>query len=64
MLLYTKYHSKFLSHQITLKGIDEDAFAKSLSTARVDMNPHQVEAALFALKSPLSKGVLLVTHPL
>ena len=23
------------------------------------MNPHQVEAALFALKSPLSKGVLL-----
>ena len=23
------------------------------------MNPHQVDAALFALKSPLSKGVLL-----
>ena len=33
--------------------------AQSLSTARVDMNPHQVDAALFALASPLSKGVLL-----
>ncbi len=27
--------------------------------AQVDLNPHQVDAALFALKSPLSKGVLL-----
>lgn len=59
MLGYTKYHSQYLSHQITLEGLDEDAFAKSLSAARVDMNPHQVEAALFALKSPLSRGVLL-----
>jgi len=56
---YTKIHSQYLSHQITLAGLDEDNFAKSLSTARVDMNPHQVEAALFALKSPLVRGVLL-----
>ena len=27
--------------------------------ARVDLNPHQIDAALFALKSPLSRGVLL-----
>ena len=27
--------------------------------AQVDLNPHQVEAALFAFKSPLSKGVIL-----
>jgi ERCC4-related helicase len=27
--------------------------------AQVDLNPHQIDAALFALKSPLSKGVLL-----
>src|SRR5690606_36013583 len=26
---------------------------------RVDLNPHQVDAAMFALRSPLSKGVLL-----
>ena len=30
-----------------------------MASARVDMNPHQVEAACFALKSPLTKGVLL-----
>ena len=27
--------------------------------AQVDLNPHQVEAALFAFKSPLSKGAIL-----
>jgi len=56
---YTEYHSKYLANRITLSGLGDDAFAKSLSTARVDMNPHQVDAALFALQSPLSKGVIL-----
>ena len=31
----------------------------SLFYATVDLNPHQIEAALFALESPLSKGVIL-----
>lgn len=31
----------------------------SLFDAAVDINPHQIEAALFALQSPLSKGVIL-----
>ena len=31
----------------------------SLFDASVDLNPHQIEAAMFALKSPLSKGVVL-----
>ena len=30
-----------------------------LSNAQVDLNPHQIEAALFAFKSPLSKGDIL-----
>jgi ERCC4-related helicase len=30
-----------------------------MSGVRVDLNPHQVDAALFALKSPLSNGALL-----
>ena len=55
----TPYQSTFFAHRITLEGIGEDALAQSLSTARVDMNPHQVDAALFALSSPLSKGVML-----
>src|ERR1039457_3677278 len=36
-----------------------DRLSMSLFDAAVDMNPHQIEAALFALESPLSKGVLL-----
>ena len=47
------------THRVTLEGTGEDGLAQSLSTARVDMNPHQVDAALFALASPLSKGVVL-----
>lgn len=57
--MYNTYASQYLAHQITLDGLSDEAFAKSLSSARVDMNPHQVEGALFALKSPLSKGVIL-----
>lgn len=56
---FTQYHSQYIAHRITLEGRDDEAFAKSLSTARVDMNPHQVDAALFALKSPLATGVML-----
>lgn len=59
MTYFTPYHSQYLAHRITLEGVKDDAFAKSLSTARVDMNPHQVDAALFALESPLSRGVVL-----
>lgn len=56
---YTHYQSAFFAHQITLEGLGEDVLTQSLSTARVDMNPHQVDAALFAIESPLSKGVVL-----
>src|ERR1700694_5388218 len=59
MSAITPHQSSFFAHRITLEGLGEDALAQSLSTARVDMNPHQVDAALFALASPLSKGVLL-----
>jgi ERCC4-related helicase len=56
---YSPLQGHYLSHQITLANVDEDAFTRSLTSARVEMNPHQVNASLFALKSPLSKGVLL-----
>src|SRR2546426_747251 len=36
-----------------------DRLSMSLFDAVVDLNPHQIEAAMFALKSPLSKGVIL-----
>ena len=28
----------------------------SLTSSKIDLNPHQIEAALFALNSPVSKG--------
>src|SRR5215475_2271579 len=56
---YTPQQGTFFAHKVTLEGLGEDTLAQSLSIARVDMNPHQVDAALFALASPLTKGVLL-----
>ena len=56
---YTSNLSSYFAHRITLEGLGDETLAQSLSTARVDLNPHQVDAALFALSSPLSKGVLL-----
>lgn len=56
---YTPHQGSYFAHRITLEGVGDDALTHSLSTARVDMNPHQVDAALFALSSPLSKGALL-----
>lgn len=38
---------------------DAEKLAGALLDAQVDLNPHQVEAALFAFKSPLSKGAIL-----
>lgn len=59
MSIITPHQSSFFAHRITLEGVGDNALAQSLSTARVDMNPHQIDAALFALASPLSKGVIL-----
>ena len=56
---FSQYQSQFFAHRITLEGVSEGAFAKSLSTARVEMNPHQVDAALFALQPPIPRGAIL-----
>ena len=60
MLPDTKYHAKFYAHALTRSGgAGVERLTQSLLNAKVDLNPHQVEAALFALHSPVSKGVLL-----
>lgn len=57
---FTPHQAKYFAHFLTREGLAEkDALTQSLSSARVDLNPHQVDAAVFALRSPLSKGVLL-----
>jgi ERCC4-related helicase len=57
----TPYHSQYWAHALTLKGPGGslESLSLSLANARVDLNPHQVDAALFAIRSPLSKGVIL-----
>lgn len=57
----TPYHAKYFSCDLTLKRPADDIgkFTASLQDAQVDLNPHQVDAALFAFKSPLSQGAIL-----
>ncbi|MBD7942477.1 SNF2-related protein [Brevundimonas guildfordensis] len=59
-LTFTPHQAKYFAHFLTREGLEEsEGLTQSLSSARVDLNPHQVDAAMFALRSPLSKGVVL-----
>jgi SNF2 family DNA or RNA helicase len=56
----TPYHAKYFAYDLTRQGAAGlDRLSMSLFDAAVDLNPHQIEAAIFALQSPLSKGVIL-----
>jgi SNF2 family DNA or RNA helicase len=57
----TEYHAKLYAHELSRRHSVADAgkLAATLLDAQVDLNPHQVEAALFAFRSPLSKGAIL-----
>ena len=50
----TDYHAKFFAHELTKRYSSDSAekLAGALVDAQVDLNPHQVEAALFAFRSP------------
>lgn len=57
----TAYHARFFANELTKRSSSDnvDKLASALSDAQVDLNPHQIEAALFAFRSPLSKGAIL-----
>ena len=58
--MITDYHANYYAHELSrVGGTGVDRLGRALFDACVDLNPHQIEAALFALRSPLSKGVLL-----
>jgi superfamily II DNA/RNA helicase len=57
--MYTAYQTGYFAHWLSLEGKAEKSLTQTIASAKVDMNPHQVEAALFALASPLSNGVIL-----
>ncbi len=57
----TDYHAKYIAYELTrrLPPGSAEKLAGAIASAQVDLNPHQVEAALFAFRSPLSSGALL-----
>jgi ERCC4-related helicase len=57
----TAYHSKYFAHELTRRcsSDSDEKIAGAVAGAQVDLNPHQVDAALFAFRSPLSKGAVL-----
>lgn len=60
-MLLTDYHARYLAHELTKRCASDsvEKLAAVLADAQVDLNPHQVEAALFAFRSPFSKGAIL-----
>jgi hypothetical protein len=57
----TPFHHKIAAHELTLKRPAHELrkLSQSLASSTVDLNPHQIEAALFAFNSPLSRGAVL-----
>lgn len=55
----TDYHAKYWANLLKAQASSGSDVMSAVSSARVDLNPHQVEAASFALRSPLSNGVVL-----
>lgn len=55
------FHAKYFAWELSRKrsSSEEDRLSQSLFDASVDLNPHQIDAALFALQNPLSQGVML-----
>lgn len=57
----TIHQSKYYAHYITLQNPSTslERLGNSLLNATIDLNPHQVQWALFYFRNPLSNGVLL-----
>ncbi|MEX5283381.1 MAG: SNF2-related protein [Nitrospiraceae bacterium] len=59
--MLTAYHAKYFAYDLTRRCASDsvEKLAAALSDAQVDLNPHQVEAALFAFRNPFSRGAIL-----
>lgn len=59
--LLTPHQSQYVAWLLTRRAAGDtvDSLASTLVDSQVDLNPHQVEAALFACRNPLSRGVIL-----
>lgn len=59
--MITPFHAKYYANELLHKKSynSDERISSSLFDAALTVNPHQIDAALFAFKSPLSKGVIL-----
>ncbi|HQX02485.1 MAG TPA: SNF2-related protein [Flavobacterium sp.] len=59
--MITSYQAKYYAYELLKRASSDSSekFGATLMDAQVELNPHQVEAALFAFKSPYSKGAIL-----
>jgi len=58
--MITPYHAKYFAYELTKQGGKGlERLSRSLFDACVDLNPHQIDAALFAIRSPIQKGAIL-----
>lgn len=59
--LLTPHQSQYYAWLLTRRAAGDtvESLASTLVDSQVDLNPHQVEAALFACRNPLSRGVIL-----
>lgn len=57
----TPHHIRYFAHELTRRHSSDsvEKLASVLADAQVDLNPHQIEAALFAFRNPFSKGAIL-----
>jgi SNF2 family DNA or RNA helicase len=57
----SKLLQTYLAYKLTEKRqiSDPEKLNSSIRAANIDLNPHQVDAAIFAFKSPLSRGAIL-----
>jgi SNF2 family DNA or RNA helicase len=57
----TAYHAKYFANELTKRSPsgDIERFTAALMDSKIHLNPHQVDAALFAFRSPLSTGAIL-----
>jgi superfamily II DNA or RNA helicase len=57
----TDFHAKYFAHELTKRSPSDsvEKLAGVLADAQVDLNPHQIDAALFAFRNPFSRGAIL-----
>ena len=57
----TPHQCQYVAWQLSRRAAADsvESMGAALFDATIDLNPHQVEAALFACRNPLSRGVIL-----